>query len=60
MLLFYQVTDDAVVKVLHCNPLDTFPSVLLLLLFEYEFNEELLEFLVAVVDAELFKTVWYQ
>ena len=37
-------------------PLDALPHVLLLLLFEDEFDEELLQLLVAVVDAELLET----
>lgn len=36
---------------------DSFRSVFLLLLFEGELDEELLEFLVAVVDAKLLETV---
>jgi len=38
-------------------PLNAFVHVLLLFLFQYDLNEQLLEFLVAVVDAELFKTI---
>jgi hypothetical protein len=37
-------------------PLNTFPHVFFLLLFQNQFNEELLQFLVTVIDAELFKT----
>jgi hypothetical protein len=38
------------------DPLNALSHVLLLLLLEYQFNEELLQLLVAVVDAELLKT----
>ena len=37
-------------------PLDALAHVLLLLLFEDELNEELLQLLVTVVDAELLET----
>lgn len=39
----------------HVLPGDALPLVLLLLLLQHELNEELLQLLVAVVDAELLK-----
>ena len=41
----------------HLDPLNPFSHVLLLLLLEDKFNEQLLQFLIAVVDAQLLKTV---
>ena len=40
-------------EVSHVRPLDSFPLVLLLLLLQDELDEELLQLLVAVIDAEL-------
>lgn len=40
----------------HLDPLNPLSHVLLLLLLENEFYEELLKFLIAVVDTHLFKT----
>ena len=40
----------------YVRPLDALPHVLLLLLFQDELDEQLLQFLVTVVDAELLKT----
>jgi hypothetical protein len=37
-------------------PIDAFALVFLLLLFQHQFDEKLLQFLVAVIDAELFET----
>ena len=39
----------------HVFPRDALPLVLLLLLLQHQLNEELLQFLVAVVNAELLK-----
>lgn len=39
----------------HMYPLNAFPHVFLLLLFQHQLNEQLLELLIAVVDAELLK-----
>ena len=44
----------------HVYPLNAFPHVLLLLLFQHQLNEQLLELLVAVVDAELLKAVTHK
>ena len=52
-----QVADDHVVEVVDVLPLDPLPLVLLLLLLQHQLDEQLLELLVAVVDAELLKTV---
>lgn len=56
MLLLNEVTDDLVVEVRDRLPLDALLEVLLLLRLESQLNEQLLQLLVAVVDAELFKT----
>lgn len=53
MLLLNQVADDLVIEELNWFPLDAFALVLLLLTFESELNEHLLQLLVTVVDAEL-------
>ena len=55
MLFLHQIADDAVVEVLHRDPLDAFSLILFLLLFQDQLNEQLLKFLIAVVDAELLK-----
>ena len=39
------------------DPLNPLPLILLLLLLQHELDEQLLQFLVAVVDAELLKAV---
>ena len=52
-----QVADDHVVEVVDVLPLDPLPLVLLLLLLQHQLDEQLLQFLVAVVDAELLETV---
>ena len=41
-------------------PLDAFVHVLFLFLLQDDLNEQLLQFLIAVVDAELLKTVQSQ
>ena len=46
-----------VVEVVDVDPLDPLPLVLLLLLLEHQLDEELLQVLVAVVDAELLEGV---
>lgn len=51
-----QVDDDFVVEVVDVLPLDALALVLLLLLLENQFNEQLLQLLVTVVDAQLLKT----
>lgn len=56
MLLLNEVTDDLVVEVRDRLPLDSLLEVLFLLRLESQLNEQLLQLLVAVVDAELFKT----
>lgn len=45
-----QVDDDLVVKVVDVLPLDALALVLLLLLLENQFNEQLLQLLVTVVN----------
>ena len=52
-----QLADDHVVEVVDVLPLDSLPLVLLLLLLQHQLDEQLLQLLVAVVDAELLKTV---
>lgn len=51
-----QIDDDLVVEVVDVLPLDALALVLLLLLLENQFNEQLLQLLVTVVDAQLLKT----
>lgn len=51
MRRFHQVADDLIVEVIDVGPLDAFPLVFLLFLFEHKFDEELLKLFVAVVDA---------
>ena len=53
MRLVDQLADNFVVEVFHVDPFDAFLSVLLLLLFQNQLNEELLKFFVTVVDAKL-------
>jgi len=55
VLLLHKVHDDLIVEVIDVLPGDALPLVLLLFLLQNQLNEELLQFLVAVVDAELFK-----
>ena len=57
VLLLHKVADDLVVEVRHLLPLDTLALVLLLLTLQGEFDEDLLQLLVTVVDAHLFKRV---
>lgn len=56
-LLFDQVAHDLVIEVLDWRPLDLFPDVLLLLSLERQFDENLLQLLVDIIDAELLKRV---
>lgn len=51
-----QVADDDVVEVLDGLPLDALAQVFLLLLLQRQLDEQLLELLVAEVDAELLET----
>lgn len=55
MLLLDEVADDLVVEVGDRLPLDALLEVLLLLRLKSQLNEQLLQLLVAVVYAELFK-----
>ena len=50
-----ELTDGSIVEVVDVDPLDALVLVLLLLLFQNELDEELLQLLIAVVDAELLK-----
>ena len=56
-LLRQHVQDGLVVLELNLGPVDGFPVVLRLLQLEYVMDEELLQVLVAVVDAELLEAV---
>lgn len=59
MPLFNEVTNDNVVEVLHGLPLDALAQVLFLLLLQRQLDEQLLQFLVAEVDAELLEAgIW--
>lgn len=55
--LLNEFADDLIVKVVDSLPGDSFPLVLFLLAFENELDEQLLELLIAVVDAELLEAV---
>ena len=55
MFHFDHVADDLVVEVLYGDPGDAFSEVLFLLRLQSQLDEHLLQFFVAVVDAELFK-----
>ena len=55
--LFNKVTDDLVVEVFDGRPFDLFPDVLLLLSLQGELDEDLLQFLIDVVDAKLLEGV---
>lgn len=57
MLLLHQITNDFVVEILNGSPLNILPFVFILFLLQNQFYEQLLEFFVAVVYTELFKTV---
>lgn len=52
-----KLTDDGVVEVFNRRPLDLLSNVFLLFGFESQFDKDLLEFFVDVVDTELFKAV---
>ena len=60
VLTFDQFTDNLVVKERNGGPLDTFVDVFLLFQSKSEFDEDLLEFFVDVVDTELFETVFIE
>ena len=55
--LLNEVADDLVVKVFDRVPLDLLPNVLLLLCLQRKLDEDLLQFLIYVVDAKLFKRI---
>ncbi len=53
---FNEGADGLVVEVLDVHPLDALAEVLLLLTLQHQLNEQLLQLLIAVVDAELLET----
>src|SRR5271170_4433113 len=55
--LFNQLTHDLVVKVLDGSPFDSFSFVFFLFGLQGQLNKDLLQFLVDVIDAELFEGV---
>lgn len=55
VFLLHQVTDDLVIKVINLFPLNPFTLVLVLLTPQRQLNEYLLQLLIAVINAELFK-----
>lgn len=57
MSFFNKITNNDVVEVFHRFPFNAFPQILFLFRLECQLYKQLLEFLVAEVDAELFKTV---
>lgn len=56
MRCFDQVANDLIIKILNVGPSDAFSLIFLLFLFQHKFDEKLLQFFVAVVDAEIEKT----
>lgn len=54
---FYEITHRLIVKVSDRRPFDMFSNVFLLFSFECQLNEDLLELLVDVVDAQLFEAI---
>lgn len=54
---FNQIADNLIVEVIDVGPRNAFALVLLLFLLQNEFNEKLLEFLVAIIDAERFESI---
>ena len=54
---FDQVAYDLIVEILNRSPLDFLPNVFFLFSLEGEFDEDLLQLLVDVIDAELFERV---
>ena len=55
-IAIHHPADWLVVEVVDVDPLDPLTAIFLLLLPQYQLHKELLEFLVAIVDAKLFKT----
>ena len=55
--LFNEIADDFVIEILDGCPFDFFTHVLFLFRFECKFDEDLLQFFVDVIDAELFERV---
>ena len=60
VLLLHEVTNNPVVKEFNWCPLDSFAFVFFLFLLQHQFNKQLLQLFVAVVDAELFKAVSFE
>lgn len=56
-LFFNEIAHDAIVEIIHRNPLNSFFFVFLLLGFQCTFNEDLLQLFVDVIDAKLFERV---
>lgn len=54
---FNQIADNLIVEVIDVGPRNAFALVLLLFLLQNELNEKLLEFLVAIIDAERFESI---
>ena len=52
---FDQVAHDLVVEVLDRSPLDLLPDIFLLFSLEGQFDEDLLQLLVDIVNAQLFE-----
>ena len=57
-LAFNEFTHNLVVEVIDGGPFDALIHILLLLSFEGELNEDLLQFLIDKVDAELLKAIF--
>jgi hypothetical protein len=52
MRRFNQIANDLIVEVVDVRPFNSFALIFLLFLLQHEFDEKLLQFLVAIIDAE--------
>jgi len=59
-ILLDQIDNRLVVKVVDWGPLNTFPLVLLLFLFQHQIDEDLLQLFIAIVDAKLLERVHHE
>jgi hypothetical protein len=58
--LLNEIADNLVVEVFDFCPLDSLTNIFLLLGLESQLDENLLQFFVDVVDAELFETIFLE
>lgn len=57
-LVFNEVTYNLVVEIVNRNPFNALLHILLLFSFQSQFNEDLLQFLIHKIDAELLKSIF--